>query len=508
MRGLSVKRLFYGLGLAILNVAVIWCAIYLWGVQSYGLLALLLLGALALNALFIFPGGYPYRYLAPAAVFMILLVIYPIVYTVYVALTNYGTGNILTKEQVIQQFENRYVLDPDAGNYTFRVYENAHSDRIFLFTAPDGRLLLGRSGELEDVTGRDEADVIPPGYSELERRDVIRLSTELSALTFEYEEEYQLRMRSASAFALYIKQYSYDAGRDELVDLISGVVYKPVNGAFEAPDGTRLTPGFRIVVGLRNFQRLFGNPQITGPFVRVFLWTITWALLSVGTTFAVGLFLALLLNDPHLRFRRLYRSLLILPYAVPAFISALIWQGLYHTEFGVINRALEFLFDTRVPWLQDPFYAKVALVILNLWLGFPYMMIVCLGALQSINSEMYEAALVDGATTWQQFRYVTLPLLMVSVAPLLVSSFSFNFNNFSVIYLLTRGRPPIPGAQTPAGHTDILISYTYRLAFESGRGVDYGLASAVTLIIFLITGTITFINFRFTGALEDVRENV
>ena len=288
MRGLSVKRLFYGLGLAILNVAVIWCAIYLWGVQSYGLLALLLLGALALNALFIFPGGYPYRYLAPAAVFMILLVIYPIVYTVYVALTNYGTGNILTKEQVIQQFENRYVLDPDAGNYTFRVYENAHSDRIFLFTAPDGRLLLGRSGELEDVTGRDEADVIPPGYSELERRDVIRLSTELSALTFEYEEEYQLRMRSASAFALYIKQYSYDAGRDELVDLISGVVYKPVNGAFEAPDGTPYT-GVPSLSDCET-QRLFGNPQITGPFVRVFLWTITWALLSVGTTFAVGLF--------------------------------------------------------------------------------------------------------------------------------------------------------------------------------------------------------------------------
>lgn len=508
MRGLSVKRLFYGLGLGIMNVAVIWCAIYLWGAQSYGLLALLLLGALALNALFILPGGYPYRYLAPAAVFMTLLVIYPIVYTVYVALTNYGTGNILTKEQVVNQFENRYVLDPDAGNYAFRVFENAQSDRIFLFTAPDGRLLLGRAGVLKDVTGQDEADVIPAVYRELERRDVIRLSTELSSLTFEYGEEYQLRMRSASAFALYTKQYSYDSEKDELVDLISGVVYRPVNGAFQAPDGTRLTPGFRIVVGLRNFQRLFGNPQITGPFVRVFLWTITWALLSVGTTFAVGLFLALLLNDPYLRFRRLYRSLLILPYAVPAFISALIWQGLYHTEFGVINRALQLLFDVRVPWLQDPFYAKVALVILNLWLGFPYMMIVCLGALQSINNEMYEAALVDGATTWQQFRYVTMPLLMVSVAPLLVSSFSFNFNNFSVIYLLTRGRPPIPGAQTPAGHTDILISYTYRLAFESGRGVDYGLASAVTLIIFLITGTITFINFRFTGALEDVRENV
>ena len=174
----------------------------------------------------------------------------------------------------------------------------------------------------------------------------------------------------------------------------------------------------------------------------------------------------------------------------------------------MINQILKATIGSGVPWLQDPVWAKVALVILNLWLGFPYMMIVCLGALQSINSEMYEAAVVDGASTWQQFYHITLPLLMVSVAPLLIASFSFNFNNFSVIYLLTRGRPPIVNAQTPAGHTDILISYTYRLAFESGRGVDYGLASAVTLVIFLITGAITFLNFRFTGALEEVRKNV
>ena len=262
------------------------------------------------------------------------------------------------------------------------------------------------------------------------------------------------------------------------------------------------------MIGFGNFRRLFGNPQVTGPFVRVFVWTVQWALLSVATTFVVGLFLAILLNDPYLRFRKVYRSLLILPYAIPAFISALIWRGLFNTDLGVINQILQATIGSSVRWLQDPLWAKVALLILNLWLGFPYMMIICLGALQSINAEMYEAALVDGATSWQQFRHITLPLLMVSVAPLLVSSFSFNFNNFSVIYLLTSGRPPIAGAQTPAGHTDILISYTYRLAFESGRGTDYGLASAVTLVIFLITGVITFFNFRFTGALEDVSKNV
>jgi ABC-type sugar transport system permease subunit len=315
-------------------------------------------------------------------------------------------------------------------------------------------------------------------------------------------------MRNINYFGVYRPQYQYSRERDELLDLESGIIYQPVLGYFQAPDGTRLTPGFREIIGFHNFSKLLTNPQVTGPFIRVFIWTVQWALLSVATTFSVGLFLAILLNDPHLRLRRFYRSVLILPYAVPAFISALIWRGLFHTELGVINRVLQATIGSGVPWLQDPVWAKVALVILNLWLGFPYMMIVCLGALQSIDVEMYEAALVDGASSWQQFRHITLPLLMVSVGPLLISSFSFNFNNFSVIYLLTRGRPPIVGAQTPAGHTDILISYTYRLAFESGRGVDYGLASAVTLVIFLITGAITFFNFRFTGALEEVRKNV
>ena len=135
-------------------------------------------------------------------------------------------------------------------------------------------------------------------------------------------------------------------------------------------------------------------------------------------------------------------------------------------------------------------------------------MLINLGSLQSIPNELYEAARVDGASGWQQFWHVTLPLLLVSVAPLLVSCFAFNFNNFGVIYLVTQGRPPIPGARTPAGATDILITYTYRLAFESGSGTDYGLASAVTILIFLIVGTLSWFNFRFTGTLEEVRENV
>jgi arabinogalactan oligomer/maltooligosaccharide transport system permease protein len=136
------------------------------------------------------------------------------------------------------------------------------------------------------------------------------------------------------------------------------------------------------------------------------------------------------------------------------------------------------------------------------------MMLITTGALQSIPSELFEAAEVDGATAWQRFWNLTLPLLLISVGPLLIFSFAFNFNNFNVIYLFNRGGPPMPNTETPAGHTDILISYSFRLAFEGGRGGDYGYASAITIIIFLVLMVITLFQFRYARMWEEVSENV
>jgi len=191
---------------------------------------------------------------------------------------------------------------------------------------------------------------------------------------------------------------------------------------------------------------------------------------------------------------------LILPYALPSFMTALIWAGMFNQDFGIINRML----GASIPWLRDPILAKLAILTVNLWLGFPYMFLISTGALQAIPEELKEASFVDGASPRQAFRRITFPLLLVSLAPLLIASFAFNFNNFNIIYLLNGGGPPIEGAQTPAGHTDILISYTYRLAFESGRGSDFGFASAIAIIIFVLVATISALSFRRTRALEEV----
>ncbi|HBD94331.1 MAG: hypothetical protein A2015_00225 [Spirochaetes bacterium GWF1_31_7] len=261
-----------------------------------------------------------------------------------------------------------------------------------------------------------------------------------------------------------------------------------------------IEPGFVATIGMRNFTKIFATRNITAPFMRVFLWTVLWSFFSVVTAFAVGLALALVFNAGDLKGRFFYRTLFILPYAIPSFVSVLMWSGFLNDEFGVINLAL----GLDIPWLQDPsgIMPKISCILVNLWLSFPYMMIISLGALQSIDDSMYEAADVDGASKFQQFWGITLPLLLIALGPMLVGSFAFAFNNFAGIYLLNAGGPVMASGVLP-GHTDILISYTYKLAFGPNQ-TDYGLASAIGIIVFFIIGSITFFNFKFTGTFKEV----
>lgn len=264
--------------------------------------------------------------------------------------------------------------------------------------------------------------------------------------------------------------------------------------------------GYIDFVGWKNFLRILRDPRISGPFFKIFAWTFFWALFSVVFSLAVGLPFALVLNDPKLKGRNIYRTLLIIPWAIPVFISALVWRnGLLNESYGVINKfLLPALKLPAIRWMNDPFWARVGVLLVNVWLTYPYMMTISLGALQGIPYELYEAAMIDGAGKFRRFTGITFPLLMTVIAPLLVSSFAFSFNNFTIIYLITAGGPPIPGSTTPTGYTDILISYVYKLAFQAGTGQDFGLAAAISILIFFLVGGISYINFRFSGVFEEV----
>jgi arabinogalactan oligomer/maltooligosaccharide transport system permease protein len=309
-----------------------------------------------------------------------------------------------------------------------------------------------------------------------------------------------IRLQTLNAAALQAYRLVYDSATDTITDTETGIVYRPVEGRFTSADGQQLTPGWQAYIGIDNYKRVLTSQAIRGPFFQVFLWNWAFAILSVATQFALGLALATALNSTRLKGQRVFRSLLIVPYALPSFMTALIWQGMLNQEFGIINRML----SADIPWLTNAWMARASIILANLWLGFPYMFLVSTGALQSVPAELAEAAEVDGASGLQAFRRITFPLLLVPLAPLLIASFAFNFNNFNIIYLLNRGGPPIKGAQTPAGSTDILISYTYRLAFESGRGQDLGLASAISIFIFAMVVLVSAISFRQTKALEDL----
>src|SRR4029077_18521834 len=264
----------------------------------------------------------------------------------------------------------------------------------------------------------------------------------------------------------------YQASCDCVTDSSTGVIYTAdeKRGLFVSPAGDPLAQGWLVGVGLDNFTRTFTDPAVAGPIVSIMGWNFAFAIITVIITFAAGLLVAVTLNSPRLRGLRFYRVLIILPYAMPSFAMLLVWRDMFNADFGLINT----ITGLNINWYGNVWTARFAILAIQFWLGYPYMFLVCLGALQSIPQDMTEAAAVDGASAFQAFRSVLCPLLLVAVAPLLIASFAFNFNNFNVIQLTTAGAP-FPPDNVKAGGTDLLVSYTYRLAFTEG-GAQYGFA--------------------------------
>jgi maltose/maltodextrin transport system permease protein len=227
------------------------------------------------------------------------------------------------------------------------------------------------------------------------------------------------------------------------------------------------------------------------------VWTVTFAGLTVLFAFSVGIVLAVLMEWEALRGRAFYQTMFFIPYTVPAFISILIFKGLFNQNTGEINQILEMLFGLHLSWFSTPFLAKSMLLIVNTWLGFPYMMVVSMGLIKAIPTDLYEASAIAGAGPLTNFFRITLPLIVKPIMPLLIASFAFNFNNVMLIMLLTGGRPDFLDTKVPAGSTDLLVSFTYRIAFEDS-GANFGLAAAISTVLFLMVMVLSLINMRLT----------
>ena len=490
--------------LSILNALAAWAAYVLIDRHHYIALAVLVLATIGIDAIYFARRTLPLKFLVPGVLFLLGFQVVPILYTIEVAFTNYSIGHVLTKTDAITQIQLESLgVPPDARTYNMAPAHDKDGNLVLLLQDQvSHKTFVGNEDGLKPISGVKAnafGIVAASGYSVIKGAQLFAMDKQLRALHVPVGKSREIQPQTISSAAEVEPTLRYNPKTDTFTRISDGAVFRDNNVGSFTHGAQELEPGWKAQVGASNFKKILTDKQFRGPFFQIFVWTVFYAASVVFFSFFMGLFLAIVLNKKGLRFQRTYRSLILIPWAVPSFLSLLVWQGLLNDDFGVVNRMLH----VNIPWLFDANWAKVSVILVSFWMTVPYFFLVNMGALQSIPEELNEAAHVDGGSPWQIFRRVTLPLVLVATSPLLIASFAFNFNNFGNIYLLTQGGPTQPD-QPIAGSTDILISYTYKLAIATGKGNDYGLACAVSIIIFLIVATISAVSFSKTKALENI----
>ncbi len=484
-------------------------------------------------------GGFAWRYLFPGIAGMLVFIAFPLVYTAQIGFTNYSSTHLLSesrvREYLLEQHDAvedqvlAYRLIADGAEYRLllsaegETHGESRAAALWLKSQP--RQAVGLIGET-DIAGRwlsppfslkkssqdVRVELAPEGLTrppmkdwpeaELPLSELIKHRDALSKLVLVMPDKTELHYLGLREFGPVKPQWTANAD-GSLTRTLDAAVFTPNRdtGFFQTAAGETLQPGFKAFIGAANYARMLFDAEFRGPFLSIFTWTVLFSALTVFFATAIGMLFAVMLNWEGMKYRTTYRTLLFLPYAVPGFISILVFKGLFNQNFGEINAILNALFGVKPAWFADPLLAKTMLVIVNVWLGYPYVMILCSGLLKAIPADLYEASALAGASPATNFFKITAPLIIKPLAPLLVSAFAFNFNNFVLIALLTDGRPDFLSTKLPAGQTDILVSYTYRIAFRDS-GSDFGLAAAISTLIFFLVAALSLINLRLSAKAQ------
>ena len=523
LRGTLAKIFILG----IVDAGVGFVLMILLGKEKYGLAIFFGSVTLLVNWIYLRRGGLPAKYLTPGVLLLLAFQVYVVIFSGYISFTNYGdahNGSYTEALDAIQQaavepiegaaeYEIKVVKSKDGtiqflgiDTTTLKVYlggEN-YATHPWHEVTPAKGLVVNADGYPESLAGQtfltdEEIVAVDPGVTTMK----IPLGPDLGKDGF---------IATADAFFAQQNRFSYTYDdKSRVMTRVSDnkkFIADEVVGYFKNVDDGEILSGigWQVRIGWSNYKKIFGDENLRGPLGGILLWTFLFAFGSVFSTFVFGLALALMFNDSRIRGMRIYRAIFILPYAFPAFLSAYVWKGLLNTQNGFINNTiLGFMGTHKIQWFEQQGAARAAVLLVNLWLDFPYMFLICNDALQAITINLTEAASIDGASPWKIVKLIKLPLLLVSLAPLLIASFAYNFNNFGAIYLLTGGGPFLdPTLKVEAGATDILITFVYRIAFSRSVGADYGLASAFSVLIFLIIGSISFFSFKRTRGLEEL----
>ena len=503
---------------AIATLALLWLTVGLYGAgQPVWAVMVLAFGGISIYV-YASARTLAWRYLFPGVAGMLVFVAFPLIYTIQIGFTNYSASNLLSFERARAYLLDQATVDEDSA-LGFTLHADGAAWRILL-SPPEGAaggvantaryvsppLRLDDAGALRapspPVAMQSVATGTPVLGAPLSLREVLNHRDALTVLKLALPGGKVVSYAGLREFGSI--EPLWEAGTDgSLTQRATGVVYQPnhESGFFETAQGERMQPGFKVGVGFTNYTRMLFDPDFRGPFVSIFIWTVVFAGLTVLFSTALGVTLAVVLNWEALRYRTLYRTLLFLPYAVPGFISILIFKGLFNQNFGEINAILNAVFGIRPAWFADPLLAKTMILIVNTWLGYPYIMVLCTGLIKAIPADLYEASAIAGAKPLTNFFKITVPLIAKPLTPLLISAFAFNFNNFVLISLLTDGRPDYLNTKLPAGTTDILVSYTYRIAFTDA-GTNYGLAAAISTLIFFMVALMSLANLKLAQVNE------
>ena len=486
---------------------LLWFVFSLWTAGQP--LVALGVGALGGSALVVYGSAtsVAWKYLFPGIAGLLVFVAFPLLYTVQIGFTNYSSNNLLELERARTYLLDQTLADEEHAR-PFTLHAEGRMLRLKL-APPEG----GAGDELVSppLDPRAARAVVLPMQplgttalsAPLKLRELVRHRDLLATLQLQLPDGTTIRYAGLREFGPVEPLWQANAD-GSLTQLLSGAVYKPNRdtGFFETAAGERMQPGFKVFVGFANYARMLLDADFRGPFVSIFVWTVVFAGLTVLFSTALGMALAVLLEWPALKYRSLYRTLLFLPYAVPGFISILVFKGLFNQNFGEINGILDALFGVRPAWFADPLLAKAMILVVNTWLGYPYIMILCSGLIKAIPSDLYEASAIAGAKPLTNFFKITAPLIARPLTPLLISAFAFNFNNFVLISLLTDGRPDYLNTKLPAGTTDILVSYTYRIAFTDS-GQNFGLAAAISTLIFVMVAVMGLVQLKISQQRKD-----
>ena len=488
-------------GLAIVDALAIYGALTLWAAEAWGYLAALAALTALVNWAYISPRSIPAKYLVPGLVFLLIYQVFVVGYTLVLSFTNFGDGNQGTKEGAIESLVGRNEVRVEGAPTLELTVIRAGGEIGFQVVDP-------QTGDLSAGFAERPLEPVEPGeFTELNLAEILEVQDEVTTLRVPISDDVDdgsIRALTTTTAAVFAPTLVYDEDADTLTNTETGETFvaDDERGVFVSEEsGTAIRPGWQVFVGFDNYTRIITDERIRGPFIEVFVWNLVFGALSVVLPFALGLLGAMTLQHKTMRGTRFYRSILILPYAIPAFLTTLVWQGMFNTQFGFINEVL--LGGADIAWLTDPWLARFSVVFVQLWLGFPYFLIVSTGALTAIPDDVLEAAKVDGASVTQTFWQVKWPLLLVAVAPLLIASFAFNFNNYNVIRFLTDGGPTDTTAAVSYGATDILITFVDKLAF-SGSFREYGFASAIAVVIFILIAGISYVGFKRTQTFEEI----